>query len=327
MRITTIIPCYNAGTYLGEAIASVRRQSRSTDELIVVDDCSQDGSAERAAALGARVLTTSRNSGHAAARNLGVAAAQGELVAWLDADDFWETEHLATVVALLESFPQAAVAFSGVRRVGAQSGLWTGFPCTNRPRRILCESYRATIVPAMSAITRTAELRQIGGFDESIRVAPDFDLWLRMSRRFEFVSTDQVTANYRWHESQISSRPERQMASMWATRARFLQALHDDDDRAALGEIHDVATELWNARLWTLWERGSMRELRAHLRLARYFQTEPPLARAFSRRAWLPGPAVVAWQRWSRRSSLALAAGVPSRPTPSNPGSSSTRRR
>ena len=305
LKVTAIIPCYNAAPYVAEAIDSVVVQTRRVDEVLVIDDCSTDDSREIAARYALRLLQTPRNSGHAAARNLGIRAAKGDVIAWLDADDYWEPNHVETVVGLLDRHPDAAVAFSGVRRVGAQSGLWSQFPCSDGPKRILRDSFEATIVPAMSAATRKAALEQVGGFDERIRISPDFDLWLRMSRDFLFVSTDAVTSNYRWHESQISARPERQMASMWASRARFLETLYDDGELDLLRDIEDVAARLWESRLWMLWHQADMKELRAHLRTARFFSCEPALARRFRMRRLLPAKLVEAWHQLSQRKSTA----------------------
>src|SRR4051794_6385105 len=113
--ITAIIPCYNAEPFLAEAIESVLCQTRPVGEIIVVDDCSTDESVRVASRYGVKLLRTGCNSGHATARNLGIAAAQGELIAWLDADDRWEPHHCETVCGLLDRFPEAAVAYSAVQ--------------------------------------------------------------------------------------------------------------------------------------------------------------------------------------------------------------------
>jgi glycosyltransferase involved in cell wall biosynthesis len=111
--ITALVPCFNAERYLDEAIASIRAQTRPVDQIIVVDDCSTDASRIVAKRHGVVLVQTPVNSGHATARNLGIAAADGDVIAWLDADDYWAPNHVETVVGLLERFPQAAVAFSG----------------------------------------------------------------------------------------------------------------------------------------------------------------------------------------------------------------------
>ncbi|TWU44331.1 putative glycosyltransferase EpsH [Novipirellula aureliae] len=86
MKIATIIPCYNAAAYLGEALESVFRQTLQPDQVIVADDGSTDGSPTIAQDFGVQLVRTSRNQGHAAARNLAMQAAQADMIAWLDAD-------------------------------------------------------------------------------------------------------------------------------------------------------------------------------------------------------------------------------------------------
>src|SRR5271157_3647324 len=100
--ISVIIPCYNAEPFLAEAIVSVLKQTCPVGEILVVDDGSTDRSAEIARSYGARVISMGRNSGHAAARNAGVDAARGDLLAWLDADDYWDAIHCEVVCGLLE---------------------------------------------------------------------------------------------------------------------------------------------------------------------------------------------------------------------------------
>jgi glycosyltransferase involved in cell wall biosynthesis len=305
MRVTAIVPCYNAEPFLAQALESIFAQTRAADEVIVVDDSSTDSSREIVARYPVRLLNTTKNSGHAVARNLAIEAASCDVIAWLDADDYWEPAHLEIVVGLLHQYPDVAVAFSGVRCVGARSDVWTGFPCSSGPRRILRESFQATVIPAMSVVTRKKQLDSAGRFDVKIRFAPDFDLWLRMARRYHFVSTDEVTANYRWHAGQISAKPEQQMTSMWTTRERFLETLAKEGDLESLREIEDTATSLWEARMWMLWYQARMSELRAHVKMARFFEKEPHLARAFRLRRMLPSKLVSTWHCFAQASDRA----------------------
>jgi len=193
--ITVIIPSFNSEQFITRTIESVLTQTRAADEVLVVDDCSTDKSLDIAKRYPVRTLHTVTNSGHATARNLGLRSAHGDLIAWLDADDYWEPEHLETVTALLEVHPQAAVAFSAVQKFGEQVGVLGNFPCSGLPRRVFWESLRGCIVPHMSAVVRKNALSEVGGYDESFKVAPDFDLWLRLSRVYEFVSTEKITAS------------------------------------------------------------------------------------------------------------------------------------
>src|SRR5262245_22103537 len=93
--ISCIVPVYNGEPYLKEAIDSVLAQTYRPIEIIVVDDGSTDGTADKAVGYGDRVLYVhQKNAGPAAARNCGVSAAHGEFIAFLDADDLWHTHKL-----------------------------------------------------------------------------------------------------------------------------------------------------------------------------------------------------------------------------------------
>ncbi len=106
MRISVVIPAYNAGKYVGRAIDSVLAQNRAADEIIVVDDGSTDDTAEVVGGYGERVrLIRQANAGASAARNAGIEAASGEWIAFLDADDEWLPKKLAIQCKHLERNP------------------------------------------------------------------------------------------------------------------------------------------------------------------------------------------------------------------------------
>src|SRR5262249_28403480 len=229
-------------------LRSVFAQTRQPDEVLVVDDCSTDRSRDVARTFPVTLLSTQHNSGHAAARNLGIAAATGDVLVWLDADDLFEPNHIDVVCGLLETYSDAHVSFSGVRYFGARTELWTNFPCSAGPRRIFRECFERTVVPAISAATRRDALISVGGFDESIRIAPDFDFWLRLSRQYQFVSTDAITALYRRHPAQISATPYRQRRSIYMTRWRLYRELSESSSSESGWSAHAMAREM--VRIW-----------------------------------------------------------------------------
>ena len=106
MRISVVIPAYNAGRYIGRAIDSVLAQTRPAEEIIVVDDGSTDHTAEIAGAYGDRIrFIRQENAGASVARNTGIAAATGNWIAFLDADDEWLPEKLRLQTEHLERNP------------------------------------------------------------------------------------------------------------------------------------------------------------------------------------------------------------------------------
>jgi glycosyltransferase involved in cell wall biosynthesis len=290
MRITAVIPCYNATDYIDECLRSVNKQTRRVDEILVVDDCSTDDTRKIVGDhSGVRLLTTKRNSGHATARNIGIAEATGEVIAWLDADDYWDASHIEVVVGLLEKHPGAAVAFSGVRCFGTVNNIWNKFPCEDYSRCIFTHAMKNTVVPAMSVVTRTDAIRAIGGYDESIRIAPDFDLWLRMSLHYKFVSTYRVTSNYRWHNGQISgSKQNEQIASMIRSRFKVFTALIESEQHEKACDLAIASRNAWTMQLWKAWEQNDKQALKFFLSLSECVPSNEAVFKKFKRRLLIP---------------------------------------
>ena len=295
MTISAVVPCYNAAQYLGQAIESALGQTRALDEIIVVDDCSSDGSSSVARRYPLRVLQTPANSGPATARTLGIQAARGDLIAWLDADDFWDRNHIEVLCSLLDRFPQAAVAYSGIRFFGARSGSWSGFPCNDKPMNIFWGAFRGTPVPAMTALTRKDALVEVGGCDESVRIAPDFDLWLRLSRQHLFVSTNRVTSNYRWHGGQISQNPYPQWKSVYESRRRLLEQVKAEGDLGLARRLEGEMLEIWQRDLRSAWYRRDTKRLRFYLGLAHLVPRSEEVRGRFRWRTHLPMTLLRVW--------------------------------
>src|ERR1041384_3174986 len=114
--VTAVIPCYNAGEFLAEAIASVKAQTVPVAQILVVDDGSQDNSVQIAQVAGARVLSTEGRRRAGAARNLGAKEAKTPFIGFLDADDLWLPQHCELLLARLTAEPEAAVAFGRVQQ-------------------------------------------------------------------------------------------------------------------------------------------------------------------------------------------------------------------
>jgi glycosyltransferase involved in cell wall biosynthesis len=115
--VSVVIPAFNSARYLREAIRSVLDQTHRVLELIVVDDGSTDTSVVTASRFGAPVRVVRRaHAGIGASRNVGIAEAQGEFVALLDADDVWEPSKLARQLELFEAYPDLDIVFGGVEQ-------------------------------------------------------------------------------------------------------------------------------------------------------------------------------------------------------------------
>lgn len=164
--ISVIIPVYNGAAFLADAIASVRVQTYRPIELIVVDDGSTDQTAQVVQALGADLCYLYQpNQGPAAARNQGLALAQGELIAFLDADDLWPADKLTQQAACLMADEQVQVVWGNTQMCSYPSDAALPLAPSRAPLlgSLLC---RRTI------------FQQIGGFEPTLRLGEDID-WLR----------------------------------------------------------------------------------------------------------------------------------------------------
>ena len=247
MKVSAIIPVYNGELWLSEALDSIRSQTRPVDELIVVDDASEDKSAEIATEFGAKVVRLEKNSGEGAARNAGLRCAIGDAIAWLDADDIWAPNHIEVLCSLLNQYPEATAAFAAVQRFGLRSELIKGHVPVGPPTNVFWAAFHDWVHTTIGSMTRRDALLEIGGFDTDQRYAVDYDLWLRLARDHLFVCTHEITSFWRWHEEQQSQRYGEQLQAVYHFRHRYLIEEERSGDP-------DVAREL-NKRLAFLFKR------------------------------------------------------------------------
>jgi glycosyltransferase involved in cell wall biosynthesis len=212
--VSVVIPCYNYGRYLPSAVESVLTQTGVDVEVIVVDDCSTDGSQEVARSLAAseprvRLLLHDRNLGHIRTYNDGLALVTGDYVVLLSADDLLAPNSLARSTALLENRPDVglvygcAVDFSETPpppRTDVRSwSIWSGQAWLAR----ICSRGANTIVNP-EAIMRRSLMRELGGYDQGLPHTADMELWMRAAARANvgrINGPDQ--AFYRVHDSNM----------------------------------------------------------------------------------------------------------------------------
>jgi glycosyltransferase involved in cell wall biosynthesis len=252
--VSAVIPSYNSARYLAQAIGSVQAQRRPVDEIIVVDDCSSDDSARLAASLGARCLSTGKNGGPARTRNVGVQAARGDVIAFLDADDWWDPGHTEAVIGLLDRFTEAGVAFSRIRRCGTWTGESARFIPADQPMDVFWVQLRDNIVPQMAVAVRRDALLAAGGYDETMRYAEDYDLWLRLARRHvPFVCTHEVTANYRGHDRQATEQPLELIRGAYEARQRVYCSVLAEEEPDTAERVARELRRVWERLLRQAW--------------------------------------------------------------------------
>lgn len=244
-RVAVIIPCFNQGRYLGEAIRSALEQTLPPYEVIVVDDGSTDETRGVAESFAEVRCVAQENRGAASARNTGFAASTAELIVFLDADDRLLPAALEAGTRAIAANPDAAFVFGRYRYVVTDGSI------RNPPAaRDLTHPYAAflqqnLVVMHATVMYRRAAIERCGGFDPELLSCEDYDLYLRLAREWPVAQHDDVVAEYRRHDANKSSDPERILK--YATMAL-------DKQRPFVGS--DVALRRAYAhgrRSWQLW--------------------------------------------------------------------------
>ncbi|HEY3834554.1 MAG TPA: glycosyltransferase [Acidimicrobiia bacterium] len=235
---TIVIPAHNAERYLGAALDSALAQTYAPREVVVVDDGSTDGTADviaRYAGDGRVLAIRTDNCGPAAARNRGAAASSGEFLAFLDADDMWKPTRVERCVARLDREPDltwVTADWEATDEDGAETGrhAYHGdgaleFAYADQLQAIAVGNFCAN-----GPVIRRGLFEDVGGFEESIRGAEDYDLWIRLllaGGRAGLV--DEPLGYYRLHSSSLTARG----APQWESHLDALE--HNLDALAARG--------------------------------------------------------------------------------------------
>lgn len=206
-RVSVVIPCFNHGRYLPDAIRSVQAQQYPSIELLVVDDGSTDDSAAIAARAGA-IVVSQPNSGLSAARNAGLRAAAVEFVIFLDADDELLSGAVASGVAALERHPHVSCL---VRQADVMDEQGHPLPATYADVRhsdLYAEWLQQNFAwTPGAAMFRRARLLEIGGFPVDVPAAADYAVYLRLARRQEVLFIPERVVRYRKHAANMSADP------------------------------------------------------------------------------------------------------------------------
>jgi glycosyltransferase involved in cell wall biosynthesis len=180
--VSVVIPTYNRKQWVTEAVDSVLKQKFRDFELLIVDDGSEDGTCE---ALGRYAGKTGylylRHGGVSRARNIGSRICRGDFVAFLDSDDLWQPAKLQRQMEYMRAHPDCRICYTdeiwirrGVRaNQGKKHRKYSGW--------IFEQCLPLCIISPSSALIRRDLLEKSGGFDESMPVCEDYDLWLRIA--------------------------------------------------------------------------------------------------------------------------------------------------
>jgi glycosyltransferase involved in cell wall biosynthesis len=209
--ISVVIPCYNQGQFLGDAVDSVLGQTYSRVEAIVVDDGATDHTPQVAMSYGDRIrYVRKENAGLPAARNTGILEAEGEYVLFLDADDYLAPEMLERVMEAADRSPTGAVFHGGWKYVNIAGIVFH----QNPPQPIDADPFHALLAgycpPCHSLVVPRGALADVGLFDVGLRMNEDWDMWLRLAAAgHPFVGVPDSISVYRRYAGSMSTNSER----------------------------------------------------------------------------------------------------------------------
>jgi len=235
-RVSVVVPCFNDGGFLAEALDSVAAQIVQDLEVIVVDDGSTDAATRATlAALDrprTRVIGTRDNRGLAAARNLGLAEARGAYLCALGADDRLAPRYLEATLSRLEADPSLTWVSTWLQTFGDESWVW-------RPERCDVAALLAECTVHGAALVRLDAVRAAGGYDERMREGnEEWDLWLRLAERGHCgVILPEALFYYRRRPGSLSAitlAPENHL--------RLVRTLLEQHHDAVLGHLDEILT-------------------------------------------------------------------------------------
>lgn len=210
VKISVVMPVFNAERYLSKAIASVLSQTYADFELLIIDDGSSDGSKaiiEHFAMVDLRVRAISReNRGISYSRNEGLAMANGAYIAWMDADDISLPGRLEAQLEYLEKHPDAVAVGCGVQLIDPDDDVlceWNA-PKSHAEIDAFHISGRGGGIIFPSSMMRKSSVISVGGFRDDIVAAEDLDLFLRLAEIGELENMVPVHFLYRQHRKSIS---------------------------------------------------------------------------------------------------------------------------
>lgn len=205
-RVSVVIPAYNAQEYISESIRSVLAQTYRRVEIIVVNDGSRDRTPELLAGFGSRIRVIHQdNMGLSGARNTGIRAARGELIAFLDADDLWLPQKTEKQVHLFKNDSRIGFVYTRILPFGpnAERDFRYISPRFHRGR-ILRHLFLYPFITVSSVMVKKECLDKVCLFDPENPSTQDYDLWMRLAQYYRADFVPEALVRYRVHASGMS---------------------------------------------------------------------------------------------------------------------------
>lgn len=294
VRVSVVMPLFNAARTVEASLRSALDSGLRELEVIVVDDGSQDASAQIVRAIAdPRITLLQRpapSGGASRPRNLAIAHARAPYIAFLDADDLLKPGKLSAAVEALEQHPEAGFAFGEFEHIDAEGRVLENFVVRDKMAECALERtplgegwsfiapaelargflYRNFISPS-GVMVRASVLAQVGGFDEALRYSEDLDLWFRLLHHCGALYCERVGHSYRRAAGSLTYRP-----SVGRERDRITALRRERARRATPAERRQLDHLLAEAQATLGWEyRRSRERLHAAAAFVRALAREP----------------------------------------------------
>jgi glycosyltransferase involved in cell wall biosynthesis len=296
--ISVIIPVYNCVEYLQKALASVLDQNGVSVEVIVVDSSRDNSCTILSRQSEPRVRYVYQEPrGVSAARNLGIQHAQGEFIAFQDADDEWLPEKLKMQMSAFDRYPDTGLVFTDTMMFRDEGVIqetmnghmlrdWCRSHASDEPDCYYGRLYEQLLIRdcmnTSSVLVRRKVLEEHGTFDENFKVGEDYDLWLRIARNHPMIFLDRVLCKYRVRDDGLSGGEEvrglRWLDAHIAVREKHRQLNWVPTEHVGL--LNEILSQrCWEAG-WNYFGRNQLREARQYFWMA--LRAQP-----FGLRTWL----------------------------------------
>ncbi len=258
--VTVIMPCHNSAKTIRDSISSVQAQTIDDWELIVVDDGSNDMTAEIVSdVLDPRItLIKQINGGSASARNRGLLEAKGPFVAFLDSDDAWEPAFLQRMLDALAPDESAVLAYCGWQNLGLEGGRNRPFIPPDYEPMDRAETFLGGCRwPIHGVLVRRTAINRAGGFDATLQASVDYDLWLRVVLQGKLTLVPEVLAYYIHHDgSQITKNRSKVALNHLRAQEKFIEGNPDAVRRLGTRRVRElVEGELMRRAYACYWSR------------------------------------------------------------------------
>jgi glycosyltransferase involved in cell wall biosynthesis len=283
IKVSVVVPTFNVARYVGQCLASVRAQTLSGWECIVVDDGSTDGTPERVRDIAEpRIrLITQANRGVSSARNVGLTHATGSRLVFLDGDDLIHPQALQRLSTHLDAHPQAVAAYGTLWKIFED-----GRPYPQRALHthehyyesgnVLSRMIRQNFLQVGSVMVRTAAARQLGGFRTDLRLGEDWEFWCRLAARgeFRFIGSVPQVSYLRMRTASAS----RALSPTWENHLAAIQAVLSNAELASRFDAAEWRRLNRQVFAFHLWEAG-----RVNFTARRYAEARRLMLRSFAR--------------------------------------------